>query len=188
LQAQWCATHPLQLLQASSNIMRALGSCLTHGALMEKAGLDEVFVDVTAMVDAHIAAAAAGAGQGVTAGGSASPPTHSHLDISHQWLQQLSQEVQGYSVIEGAGVDVDVGASEADARLVVGGLWLVIGRCAAVTIWLAGCCTVLSTGQRHVMHGWPHSQRPTLPKGCATWWCPTLHAATPALPALLPTR
>ncbi len=37
-------------VQASAAIMRVLKSQLTHGALMEKGGLDEVFLDVTPMV------------------------------------------------------------------------------------------------------------------------------------------
>ncbi|KAL6761247.1 hypothetical protein V8C86DRAFT_906953 [Haematococcus lacustris] len=40
--------------QASSEIMRVLGGLLAHGAVMEKGGLDEVFIDVTSMVEAQM--------------------------------------------------------------------------------------------------------------------------------------
>lgn len=40
--------------QASAQILRMLSEQLTHGAITEKAGLDEVFLDVTSMVVSSI--------------------------------------------------------------------------------------------------------------------------------------
>ncbi|KAF5837911.1 hypothetical protein DUNSADRAFT_3688 [Dunaliella salina] len=88
---------------ASSEIFQVLERNLSHNAVMEKGGLDEVYLDVTPMVDAELKALGEG-----------------HNGQASEALVDLAQRAVQCSVLEG-GVQVDL-EHEGDRRLVVGEL------------------------------------------------------------------